>query len=263
MMGEKILLRLFMRSGDLYHFGPAYERIVSEASRQRLAGVTVLRGILGFGARGTLRPSNLRLMGDAPVIVECIDTAAKINTFLNDISAKIFRHGTATLERAGVVLYRAKDAGRHDEIQLLGGITPLSTLPEIQGAIHMHTNSTGLLLRIFIGESDRYQKRPLHEAIVEKARELGLSGATVLRGSMGFGANSVLHTNKVLVMSSDLPIVIEIVDSRQQVEKLLPALDEMVRDGMITMEEVQVVAYRHDPESPPAAPGPGDNPRSL
>ena len=111
----------------------------------------------------------------------------------------------------------------------------------------MHTDSTGVLLRIFIGESDRFEHKPLHEAIVKKARELGISGATVLQGSMGFGANSVIHNDRVLAMSSDLPIVIEIVDARDKIEQLLPLLDNMVQDGMITMEEVRIVMYRHNP----------------
>lgn len=111
----------------------------------------------------------------------------------------------------------------------------------------MHTDSTGVLLRIFIGDSDRYEHQPLHEAIINKARELGLSGATVLQGSMGFGANSIIHNDRVLVMSSDLPLVIEIVESREKAEKFLPLLDDMVQGGMITMEEVRVIAYRHNP----------------
>ena len=111
----------------------------------------------------------------------------------------------------------------------------------------MHTNSDGVLLRIFIGESDVYENKLLHEAILNKARQLGLSGATVLQGVMGFGANSVVHTDRILAMSSDLPIVIELVDSREKIELLLPHLDAMVTEGMITMEEVKVIAYRHTP----------------
>jgi PII-like signaling protein len=102
----------------------------------------------------------------------------------------------------------------------------------------------GTLLRIFIGESDRWHHRPLYEAIVLKARELHLAGATVLRGVMGFGAHSRLHTSKVLRLSEDLPIVVEIVDSEEKIERLLPYLDEMVQEGLLTMEKVRVVTYR-------------------
>lgn len=102
----------------------------------------------------------------------------------------------------------------------------------------------GCLLRVFIGESDKWRKRPLYEAIVMKARELHLAGATVLRGPMGFGARSRLHTAKILRLSEDLPIVIEIVDSRAKIEELLPHIDEMVRDGLVTLERVEVFRYR-------------------
>ncbi len=101
-----------------------------------------------------------------------------------------------------------------------------------------------VLLRIFIGESDRYQHRPLYEAIVLKARELKLAGATVLRGPMGFGKSSHLHTAKILRLSMDLPIVIEIVDSEDKVNAFLPELDEMMGGGLVTLERAKVIRYR-------------------
>src|SRR5690606_34660959 len=94
----------------------------------------------------------------------------------------------------------------------------------------------GCLLRVFIGESDSWKGRPLYEAIVLKAREMHLAGATVLRGVMGYGASSRLHTAKVLRLSGDLPVVIELVDAREKLEQLLPFLEEVVVDGMVTME---------------------------
>jgi PII-like signaling protein len=100
------------------------------------------------------------------------------------------------------------------------------------------------LLRIFIGESDRWNHQPLYEAIVLKARELQLAGATVLRGPMGFGKSSVLHTAKILRLSMDLPMVIEIVDSDEKIRALLPFLDEAMKGGLITLETVQVIEYR-------------------
>lgn len=101
-----------------------------------------------------------------------------------------------------------------------------------------------VLLRIFIGESDRWEHRPLYEAIVLKAREAQLAGATVLRGPMGFGKSSLLHTAKILRLSSDLPLVIEIVDSEQKINAFLPELDPMLRGGLVTLEPVKVVEYR-------------------
>lgn len=101
----------------------------------------------------------------------------------------------------------------------------------------------GSLLRIFIGESDRYGHHPLYEAIVLKAREKGLAGATVLRGVMGFGKHSILHTAKILRLSEDLPMIIEIVDSVEKVEDFLPVLNEMIKDGLVTLEPIRVLHY--------------------
>ncbi|MCG8407438.1 MAG: DUF190 domain-containing protein [Phycisphaerales bacterium] len=102
----------------------------------------------------------------------------------------------------------------------------------------------GCLLRIFIGESDKWQGKPLYEAIVLKAREQLLAGATVLRGPMGFGAHSRLHTAKVLRLSEDLPIVIEIVDSQEKIDGFMPHIDEMIQEGLVTLEKVRVIKYR-------------------
>ena len=101
-----------------------------------------------------------------------------------------------------------------------------------------------VLLRIFIGESDRHTGHPLHEAIVLKARELHLAGATVLRGAMGFGKSSRLHTTKILRLSVDLPLVIEIVDSEDKINAFLPVLEGMMGGGMVTLENVRVIHYR-------------------
>ena len=108
----------------------------------------------------------------------------------------------------------------------------------------MHLPHEAMLLRIFIGESDRWQHQPLYEAIVMKARELHLAGATVLRGPMGFGKSSRLHTAKILRLSVDLPLVIEIVDSEPKLNDFLPVLDSMMTGGLVTLEKVRVISYR-------------------
>src|ERR1700761_1953221 len=107
----------------------------------------------------------------------------------------------------------------------------------------MQLPKEAVLLRIFFGEADKYQGRPLYEAIVMKAREQHLAGATVLRGPMGFGHSSRLHTAKILRLSEDLPLVIEIVDSEDKINAFLPMLDGMMTSGLITMEKVQVLQY--------------------
>jgi len=105
------------------------------------------------------------------------------------------------------------------------------------------------LLRIFIGEADRHEGKPLYEAIVLEARRRGMAGATVLRGIMGFGADSRMHTAKILRLSEDLPIVVEIVDKPEQIEAFLPELDTMIQEGLMTLERARVIAYRHSNSS--------------
>jgi uncharacterized protein len=107
----------------------------------------------------------------------------------------------------------------------------------------MHIPKQALLLRIFIGEDDKHDGHPLYEAIVLKAREMHLAGATVLRGPMGFGHSSRLHTTKILRLSEDLPLVVEIVDSEEKINTFLPALDGMMDSGLVTLEKVQVLQY--------------------
>jgi len=100
------------------------------------------------------------------------------------------------------------------------------------------------LMRIFVGEGDRWHGKVLYEALVERLREAGCAGATVLKGAMGFGASSVIHTDRILRLSEDLPVVIEVVDTPERVETLIPLLDEMISGGMVTLEKAHVIRYR-------------------
>ena len=109
----------------------------------------------------------------------------------------------------------------------------------------MKLPSEAELLRIFIGEADKFAGKPLYEAIVKLARQRGMAGATVIRGLMGFGADSRMHTAKILRLSEDLPVIIEIVDESEKIEALLPELDQMIKEGLVTIEKIRVFAYRY------------------
>jgi len=111
----------------------------------------------------------------------------------------------------------------------------------------MKLPAEGKLLRIFIGEQDRWGSQPLYEAIVHLAKKEGLAGATAIKGFLGFGCKSRMHTAKILRLSEDLPIIIEIVDSEEKINAFLPRLDEMVKEGLITLEKAQVILYRANP----------------
>jgi hypothetical protein len=187
----------------------------------------------------------LSLAERRPVIIEFVDAPEAIGGFLTDV-AEIVQEGLATLERAHVLLYRSAQHGTRESLSLPASAPDLTTLSHVEEFPVMQLSENGQLLRIFIGESDMYNGEPLYRAIVMKAKELGLAGATVLHGAMGFGANSRMHTSRLLELSTDMPIVVEIVDTSNQIEKLLPFLDGVVAEGMITIEAVKVLRYRHN-----------------
>jgi len=122
--------------------------------------------------------------------------------------------------------------------------------------LDMQIPHEAVLLRVFLGESDRWEHKPLYEAIVLEARKMHLAGATVLRGPMGFGKSSRLHTAKILRLSMDLPLVIEIVDSEEKIQLFLPILDKMMGGGLLTLEKVKVIDYRAGPDPAASPPRP-------
>jgi PII-like signaling protein len=247
--GEQVLLRAYLQSADRAPHTPTYERIVKEARKAGLAGATVFRGMMGFGSRGLLEAKPWSLVERLPVIVEIVDAAERIMPFVEGPLDELMIGGMLTLERASVMMYRHRRDQQPNELRLGELLEPLSTLPAMNVRGHMTSRQDGVLVRIFIGEDDRADGKKLHEAIVQKARELGLAGATVLRGSEGFGAHSVVHKASLLEMSTDLPIVIEIVDREEKINALLPYLESVVQEGMITMEYVVILLYRHGKEA--------------
>jgi PII-like signaling protein len=249
--GEQVLLRVYLRNTDKYGWWrSAADTLVERARKQGLAGATVLRGFFGLDVDGHLLEESIWTVSERrPVIIEFVDTPRAIGQFLSTVE-ELVHEGLATLERGHVLLYRHEGASARRAIAHIGipgPIPDLSTLPMPEEFPAMHLSENGHLLRVFIGESDTWESEPLYRAIVLKAKELGLAGATVLHGGMGFGANSRVHTTKLLELSTDLPVVVEIVDAAEKVQQMLPFLDEAVDEGMITIEAVKVLRYRHDP----------------
>jgi uncharacterized protein len=244
--GEQTLLRIYLRNTDKHGWSAAGDVLVERAKKKNLAGATVLRGIFGLDVGGELlETGRWSLIEHVPVIVEIIDHPHNVGSFLTDVS-EIVHEGLATLERAHVLVYRQNRVAAEKaamRLEVPGPITPLSTLPSPEEFPAMKMNEDGQLLRVFCGESDTWEGQPLYRAIVLKAKELGLAGATVLRGPMGFGANSRMHTARLLELSTDLPIVIELVDSAEKIQTLLPFLDQAVAEGLITIEAVRVLRY--------------------
>ena len=241
---EQVLCRFQLSNVIRHGMSPLYEWIVEQAHHEGLQGATVLKGFYGLRPDGSvLQEHTWSISQELPVIVETVDEPMRIEALLGKVEP-VFREGVITLERAHVLLYRA---GERDVTGPLGGRNIIGTVTTsaAAGVRTMNVPENGVLLRIFIGESDREpgRDRPLYEAIVRKAREAHLAGATVLRGPMGFGRHSRVHTAKLLELSTDLPVVIEIVDAEDKVEAFLPAVDELVTEGLVTLEAVRIVRY--------------------
>jgi hypothetical protein len=241
---EQVLCRFQLSNVIRHGMTPVYEWIVEQAHHAGLQGATVLKGFYGLRPDGSvLEEHTWSISQELPVVVEVVDEPAHIETLLATVEPA-FREGVITLERAHVFLYRA---GERDVTGPLNGrnIIGTATTSAAAGVRTMKVPENGVLLRIFIGESDREPggDRPLYEAIVRRAREAHLAGATVLRGPMGFGRHSRVHTAKLLELSTDLPIVIEIVDAEDKIEAFLPTVDGLVTEGLVTLEAVRIVRY--------------------
>jgi PII-like signaling protein len=241
---EQVLCRFQLSNFARHGLSSLYEWIVEKAQREGLQGATVFKGFYGMRADGSiLEEHTWSIAQELPVVVEVVDEPARIELLLAHVEP-VFHDGVITLERAHVWLYR------HDPREARSGIAgrhiiATTHVSAARGVRTMKVPEDGVLLRIFIGESDKEpgHGRPLYEAIVRRAREAHLAGATVLRGPMGFGRHSRVHTAKLLEPSMDLPIVIEIVDAEEKVDAFLPIVDELVTEGLVTLEAVRIVRY--------------------
>jgi PII-like signaling protein len=248
---EQVLCRFHL--SNLAHHGtePLYEWIVETARHERLQGATVLKGFMGLQADGTIVHEQVWAVAqEVPVIVEVVDGLSGVEKLLARAEPAM-ESGTITLERAHVVLYRTAAGSKAGELAPPYDVVATQDKSAALEVKTMTIPESGVLLRVFIGESDREKgrDRPLYEAIVQRAREAQLAGATVLRGPMGFGRHSRMHAAKLFDLSTDLPIVIEIVDSEEKVNAFLPVVDELVSEGLITLEAVRVLKYAAAPRS--------------
>jgi PII-like signaling protein len=243
---EQVLCRFHVTSYARHGGAPLYEWIVQRARDGDLQGATVLKGFMGLRRDGSLlHESAWALSRELPVIVEIVDGPRHLERLLAEVEP-VLREATVTLERAHVVLHRGGEADlpRRD-------VVPRSDVIATKGASTswevktMKLPEEGVLLRIFIGESDREKghDRALYEEIVQRAREAHLAGATVLKGPMGFGRHSRMHAARLLELSTDLPVVIEIVDSEEKISAFLPVVDELVTEGLVTLEAVRLLKY--------------------
>ncbi len=239
---DGVLLRVFIGEADRAGGHSLYRTIVDAAHKAKLAGATVLHGPLSYGrSRFVKSEFNVDAPGNLPIVVEIIDTADKIEAFLPQVD-QLMGSGLVTLEMVRMARLGRLTTGA--SVFLLGSEAPSAPDPsQIMEDMHLEVPHEALLLRIFTSTGDRYGvEQPLYHAIVMKARELHLAGATVLKGPIGFGLAARMHQGH-LFEKDDRPVVVEICDSEEKIKAFLPVLDEIMESGLVTIEKARVVQY--------------------
>lgn len=245
---EAVLLRIFTGEEDRFAGRPLYQSIVMAALKRELEGATVLRGPNGFGVSRTIRSDlNIDAGPRDPTIVEIVDAEDHINRFLPVVN-EMMESGLLTVEKVRAIRYRRPSSREEGSARIIhqqaNGPDELCEAARMsQKGKKMEVPHDAILLRIFTSIDDKSGLTPLYVAIVQKAREMHLAGATVLHGSLGFGQSAHLHRGHFFPLTQDLPVVIEIVDSEEKINAFLPALDQIMESGLVTLEVAKVLQY--------------------
>jgi PII-like signaling protein len=254
-------LRVILDHSQHYRHHPLYVELVHQARSSGMAGATVLPGLAGLGGSSRLHTQHaLHVATETPVVVVLVDRPDSIAEFATGLG-ELVTGGLAARQPVEVVSTRGPagggqaklgDAKRPAKAKRLGAPSDgeLRTGPEERGG-HMRLEGVGKRLTIYCGEADRHGHEALADALVELARQERMAGATVLRGIEGFGASSHLHTSRLLSLSDDLPVVIEIIDAEDRIMSILPRVEAMMGDGLITLEDLDVWLYRAQARAAP------------
>ena len=222
-------LVVYVNTLQHYKSKPVYEAIVEFAHRHGCSGATVTKAVSGYGRSGKVHEAHLfSITEDVPMRVEVVDSEQKINALLPFI-------------------YDMVDKGLIEvqDTQVIKHSTHQTQAEETHAMKHEKLEGRAKLLRIYIGEDDRWEDEPLHEAIVKKLRMMDIAGATVYRGLIGYGAQNRVHRSGFLGLSKDLPIMLSIIDTEEKIRGVLPVLDEMVDEGLIALSDVEIIKYTH------------------
>src|SRR6266545_4970666 len=227
--GSAKKLVVYVNVTQHYHGKPVYEAIVEFLHRHNCAGATVTRAISGYGHSGKVHEAHLfSITEDVPMRVEVVDSEQKINALLPWIYDMVDK---------GLIEVQDTEVIKHTTHQ--------AETEESHAVKHEKLEGRAKLLRIYVGEDDRWEDEPLHEAIVKKLRMMDIAGATVYRGLIGYGAQNRVHRSGFLGLSKDLPIMLSIIDTEEKIRGVLPVLDEMVDEGLIALSDVEIIKYTH------------------
>lgn len=240
MIADASILRLYLNADDRRAGAPIYRAVVELARSEGLAGASAFGVAVGFGAHHRIHDRSSEYSSyDIPITIEIVDSDTKIRSFLT-ILESLIDEGLAAVSRVGVIRYSAADLESADAS--VDAIPHEVRTREVEA---MTIERDAQRLTIYLGESDTWKGRNLAVAIVERCRAAGMAGATVERGVMGFGKRSVIHRARLLGLSEDLPERIEVIDSADRIRELIEILDPMLGGGLVVVEDVHVVQYRH------------------
>ncbi len=247
---EASLLRIYSKAIEKWHGVPLYRAIVEAARSRQMAGASVFPVELGYGSHRQLHDIASEYASfEIPIVVEIVDASERVAELVTELATMVseglvvvsparvhrYTHG-AEREKAGPPVFQANPPSNAGRVSGEGG------------TIQMKIEGEGKRVTVYVGSADTWNGRNLAVAIVEQCREMGLAGATVSRGVMGFGKHSVIHKAHLLGLSDDLPEKIEVVDRPEEIDRLLPVLDGMIGGGLIVVEDVHVVRYLHEPK---------------
>jgi PII-like signaling protein len=248
---EASLLRLYCKANASCAGGPVYRVAVETARRSKLAGASVFPVELGYGAHRTIHDLASEYSSfEIPIVVEVVDAAERVAALGDELDALVCE-GLVVVRP--VQVFRRSHTAERDEGIGPGSATGQPSRPgrvsHEEGTTPMKIEGEGQRVTVYVGSTDTWHGSNLAVAIVERCRAMGMAGVTVSRGIMGFGKHSVIHRAHLLGLSEDLPEKVEVVDRPEEIERLLPVLDEMIGGGLIVVEDVHIVRYLHDPKA--------------
>lgn len=231
--GSAKKVTIYVNEDTQHHLNPLYESILSFLLHKGVAGAIATRALAGFGAHRVIHTPKIEVLADhLPIRIEFVETAEKVEELLPTLYDMV-SDGVIDVQETTVVKVAMKDKRK----------------PEPRPA-HSRKTGTARLMRIFIGEADRWHGEPLYEAIVKQLRMMDIAGATVYRGILGYGAKGHTHKQSFFHASRDLPIIVSVVESEQKLKEAAAAIDQMIQDGLIVLSDVDVIrlAHSHPPE---------------
>jgi len=226
--GKAVKVSIYLSEGSMRHGASTYSTILDFLFFRGISGATVLKGIAGFGADHQIHSaSSVEISDRLPLKIEFIETREKVNEILGKLEEMV---GSGMIEIQETTIVKAAQVSKPKK-------APVAEHVKIEGKAKM--------MRIYFGESDRWQDQPLHEALVRAMRANDLAGATAYRGILGYGAHRRVHRQKTMQLSSDASIMISVIDTEEKLQGFLPIVDQMVEEGLVVLTDVDIIKYSH------------------